>query len=433
MLTVKGFISQPQLADNRFNTTAPFGELSSYARTFSKDITSHTDSRWPNTELELFVCKLSTTGRVSLSTEFADQIIQIGKWIYDLSVTASPSMGRNDFLTAFLNQFHGNITTVDCGEIKVNGTARIPEWVSWKKTSGTHADNYIKVWFSSTSFERDYDEYEIVVVPPVLNVDTFFRPYSEVVAAVNARSMPMLMEIVQEAKQKKPETLLRVEPIQYVNPGNSAQVIETNWPVIIYGPAGDTSDNVKAAIIAYILANSLEPENSWKMVIPDLFRSTQMYILPRWDLFAIPNRTDRVGIYSPIMSPVQAVALAKIKLPMLPTLHIDQHIQITHHKYRSIGLIAVGSTDNKDAKYKLTDYVPDYIAEASTHQDFNRQNEKTKQWTIMMDRLLQLAENATELTDLPIGVRRLLVNNKLFLAQKFEKVEYLVATKAIYI
>lgn len=54
MLTVKGFVSQAQLADNRFNTTAAFGELSSYARTFSKDITVHTDPRWANTELDVF-------------------------------------------------------------------------------------------------------------------------------------------------------------------------------------------------------------------------------------------------------------------------------------------------------------------------------------------------------------------------------------------
>ena len=430
MLTVKGFVSQAQLADNRFNTTAAFGELSSYARTFSKDITVHTDPRWANTELDVFSCKLSGTGRVSLSTEFQEQMLEIGKWVYDYGMTAGPTVGRQDFLVDFLDHFQGRITDVNCGDFLVDGLRRMPVWLSWKKVSTADAANAVKVWFNSAAFERDYDEFDIVVIPPLANLNTFFRPTNEVVTALAARTVSQLMELAQEAKGRKPETTLRVEMVDYVNPNNPNQIIPTNWAVVIYGPAGESSDNIKGAIVSYILANSQEPENSWKIIIPDLFRTTQMFILPRWDNYAIPNRTDRVGIYSPIVRANEAGSFAKNVLTQLTALHIDSHLQITHSTYRGLTLLAVGGPDNHLAKFRLSDYVPDYIAESSTSEDFNRQSELTKSWTIALDKAILLAEVANDITDLPIGFRRVTAANKTFLAFKHNKVEYLVATKA---
>jgi hypothetical protein len=90
----------------------------------------------------------------------------------------------------------------------------------------------------------------------------------------------------------------------------------------------------------------------------------------------------------------------------------------------------VGGPDNHLAKFRLSDYVPDYIAESSTSEDFNRQSELTKSWTIALDKAILLAEVANDITDLPIGFRRVTAANKTFLAFKHNKVEYLVATKA---
>lgn len=430
MLTVKGFVSQAQLADNRFNTTAAFGELSSYARTFSKDITVHTDPRWANTELNVFSCKLAGTGRVSLSTEFQEQIIEIGKWVYEFGMTAGPTVGRQDFLVAFMDRFQGKVIDTNCGEFLVDGLRRMPQWLSWKKVSTNEPANAVKIWFNSASFERDYDEFEIVVIPPLANLNTFFRPTSEVVTALAARTVTQLMELAQEAKNKKPETTLRVESVDYVNPNNTSQIISTNWAVVIYGPAGEASDNIKGAIVSYILANSQETENSWKVIIPDLFRTTQMFILPRWDIYAIPNRTDRVGIYSPIVRVNESASFAKDFLSQLTALHIDNNLQVTHSTYRGLTLLAVGGPDNHLAKFRLSDYVPDYIAESSTSEDFNRQSDRTKAWTIVLDRAIILAEVANSVTDLPIGIRRVSVSGKNYLAFKHDKVEYLVATKA---
>lgn len=430
MLTVKGFVSQAQLADNRFNTTAIFGELSSYARTFTKDITVHTDPRWANTELNVFSCKLSGTGRVSLSTEFKEQMLEIGKWVYDFGFTAGPTVGRQDFLVAFMDQFQGKVMDISCGEYLVDGLRRMPQWLAWKKVSTTDTDNSVKVWFNSASFEREYDEYEIIVVPPLANLNTFFRPTNELVTALAARSVTQLMELAQEAKGKKPETTLRVESVDYVSPNNPNQIIPTNWAVVIYGPAGESSDNIKAAIVSYILANSQESANSWKVIIPDLFRTTQMFVLPRWDLYAIPNRTDRVGIYSPITRAVDSLTFAKSFLAQLAAIHIENHLQITHSTYRSLVLLAVGGPDNHLSKFRLTDYVPDYIAESSTSEDFNRQSELTKTWTIALDKAILIAEVANDVTDLPTGYRRVTIGTKTYIAFKHNKVEYLVATKA---
>ena len=155
-----------------------------------------------------------------------------------------------------------------------------------------------------------------------------------------------------------------------------------------------------------------------------------MFILPRWDKYAVPNRTDKVGIYSPISTVTECLSHAKALLTQLPALHIEQNLQVSHHTYSSISFLAVGGIDNYLNRFKLSDYFPDYIAEASTSQDFNRQDELTKEWTNLLDKALQTAESMTSISSLPNGFRRTTVGTKLCVAFTHNKVEYILVSKA---
>lgn len=427
MISIKAFATSNTLTDNRVGITSTVGELSSYSRTFSRDVGDFTDNRWEDIHVMLFSSKNNGVP-TPLSTVYSTHMLEVSKWIYDYASTASASITKNDFLVNLQNAFNATVNNPTCSDLINDSNFRIPEWVSWT-LAGQSTTNTIKVWFADHAFRRDYDEYEIVVIPPVELVDTLFRPVQEVQAALALRNPTRMMELVNEARNGQPDTMLHAETLTYRTPGSTSLNIDTAWYCVIYGPAGNTPDVVRNAIKQYILANTFDVEDSWKTIIPDLFRATQMYVLPMWTKLAIPSRSTLVGIYSPIVSPQTAMSRAYSALPDLITAHVDDNLEVTHHKFRSLTLVVVGNADNKDAKYKLSDYVPDYIAESSNHQDFNRMSEFTKAWTIMMEELLMLAERYTASLSLPANVRRVTRQGITYLTRRIDAVDWMVAVK----
>lgn len=429
MISIKAFASNDLLIDNRLGAVALVGELSNYSRTFSREIGDYTDSRWEDIHVLTFSAKNNGVP-TPINTNYSTHMLEIVKWLYDFVATASPNITKNDMLVSLNNQFAGSVSNPNCGDLVTVDGWRIPEWLSWS-FNGQSVNNTIKVWFADYAFQRDYDEYEIVVIPPVDHVDTLFRPITEVNQALALRNPTRMMELVNETRNRQPDTMLHAETLPYTSPAGAGLTLDTAWYAVIYGPAGNQPDIVRNAIKTHILSSTQDTEDSWKTLLPDLFRTTQMYLLPMWERMAIPSRSNLVGIYSPILSPNTALERAYNFLPDLATAHIDTNTQITHHKFRSIAIVAVGNTDNKDAKYKLTDYVPDYIAEASSHQDFNRMTEYTKAWTIMMDELLILAEKYTPSLILPAHVRRMQRQGFTYLSRRISGVDWMVAVKAV--
>lgn len=427
MLSIKGFCTRRLQADNQPNRVATFGELSTYARTFSKDVGIYASTGVDAIEFNCFSNRLNGQANGILSTEFVDAIVNVTAWIYDKSTTVSQTVSKNDYLTELLNNFHGTIVNPNVGTIKFGEGRTMPEWVSFQLN--VPEQNEVKFWLSSAAFERDYDDYEITVVSPLTQLDTLFRPVSEIRAALALVPLSVQLDKVQTVKNKAPESILKAESIQYINPNDPSITIDTTWYLLIYGPAGNNVEAIRDAIVAHILENSNEPESSWKSILPYLFKITRMYVLPRWDKMAIPNRQAYAGIYSPVSTIGESLTYAKTTLPQLANTFVDTHLQVTHHKYRAISLLCCGGEDNAQDLFKLTDFMPDYIAESATSQDFNRMSESTKQWTVMMEELLIMAEAGDNAVALPLNTRRLTVGTKKYIARRYGRAEYLVAIK----
>lgn len=428
MLTIKGFCARARQADNTPGVTAVFGELSTYVRTFSKDIRQFANVSNPEIEINVFSTKVDGVKTDTLSTVYAEGMIKVSAWIYDKSIAVNQNTTQSDYLLDILNQFHGQIENPTVGPIKYAAGRTMPEWIQFK-LSGTPSDNTIKLWFSAVAMERDYDEYEITIVPPVANVDTFFLPIADIRSALALTSPSDLIEKVQLKRNKQPETVLKAEVVQYMHPNDPSIKIDTTWYALVHGPAGNNSESIKQAMIDFILANSKEPETAWKLIFPYLFKLTRMFIFPQWESMALPNRVTQVGIYSPIVSVQSALQKTKLALNHLDTTFVDTNVQVTHHKWRSIALVACGSSDNVQNKFKLTDYIGDYIAESATSLDFNRMSEPSKAWTVAIEEMLILAENMAAVDSLPIHIRRTVVGDTAYIGRTLNKVEYLVAIK----
>jgi hypothetical protein len=199
--------------------------------------------------------------------------------------------------------------------------------------------------------------------------------------------------------------------------------------VLIYGAAGDNVDSIKDALMAHILANSTHSQAEWTAIFPDIFKRTEFIILPLWDQYAIPNRNLATGIYSPQVDLAAVVAKMKTYATQYPEAHIDTHLTMFTHPYRSLALLSIGSPDNRNEKYKLREIFSDLISVASTSVDFNRMAESTQEWAYELERMLYVAESMSEFTTVPTGMQKIKRNGILYLAKSYLNINYLVVAK----
>lgn len=427
MYSIKGFIENTLLTDNQPGFDSVFGELSTYARTFSRNISTHSNLVSNNLSLVCFSAKNDAGENFILGSGDSNHILQVIKWLYDNSTLPNAPTLKNDVCVNIQNQFQGFLGDVQCGDIVTSITYRMPKWISWTKVDSP--DKKIKIWLNGASFEQDYDEYEIVVVPPFSSVDVFFQPVSAVKTQLAGLSIQTLIERAQNSIARSPETIMTIQTIDYVNPQNPQDLTPTNWFISIYGPKGNSPEKIKAAIITFITQFTTGTINQWKAIFPDLFRLTQIIILPLWTKMAIPNRETYAGIYSPISNVKANLTYAKTKLPSLSSLHVDTNLEVTHHKYRSITLLCVGGSDNANNKYKLSDFMPDYIGELSSTQDFNRMSQTTKDWSALMETCIMHAESNTSIALLPVNLQRTTIDGIDYVGFNHNKVYYFVAVK----
>ena len=361
-----------------------------------------------------------------------DIILNIGSWLYSLGDAVTGNTTSPGLATLLQNNFNTVVVDVRCGPITYDSIRRLPAWVSYKLRNST-VETEIKVWLNDTAFQSEYEPFIIKIIPPFENIDQFFMPTPELKELVAKINPIELADRINEARGDYPDTMLRAESTTYINPSNINDTITVYWHAIIYGKAGDDSSLIRQAIIEYIAANSRSSENEWKTILPDLFNVTAFYVLPRWDKYAIPSRRTIPGIYSPITNHREVVSFVEQKLNgMMSKSHIEQNLEITTHRYKSLTLTMIGGEDNRRGLFKISDYYNDYIGEETTNEDFNRQKESTKQWTNMITELLMKAENYENNPTLPSSTRLVSRNGLSFLVRKFENIEYYVALKSNY-
>lgn len=430
MHKIKGFISIKALVNNSVGVISPLGEASTYSSTYTKEKGEYSNPAVPGFSLITTSSFETIDGVMPVSNEAANHIIAVAKWVYDFSTERAGTYNTIDLLNDLITAFPNVVTNPVSGTVSTNGDIWMPESLQWRNT--VLGDYDIKVWFSDSAFRQQYDEYEILVVPPIDSLDNFFLSPNDLRLLLEARTPTQWMDKVALVKNKNPETVIRAETYDYVNVNIPNLRLPTDWYIVIYGEAGDNVDAVKDAIIAHILANSTHTRAEWEAILPDLFKSTEFVILPRWDKYAIPNMNVQAGIYSPIVNPVECISFAKNKIPEYPVLHVESKLRITTHPYRSVALLTVGGPENRDGKNLLTDHFPDYITVGTQSLDFARMAQDTQDWLDLLERLLIVAENMTPYSDVPLNVRKMRRGNMLYVVARFKNVQYLVAAKVNY-
>lgn len=431
MYVQKSFITNTTFANNTPGVVAQLGELSPDGFTYSREKGYYVErTRAPNLTVVTFISKDDDVS-VVMPALISAQTLDVANFVYNQTLGGQTDILRTVLLENTLTNFAGKAAEFDCGVMVTDGVHALPEWMSWKSLADpARPDNYIKIWFTDEAFRRQYDEFEIYVIPPFDALDNFFKPGSDVELLVKALKSSETMERIQAAKQSYPESVIRTQTYDYVDPLNPAHTVPTDWSVLIYGPAGDNIDSIKDALMNYIMAHTQHTLAEWTKIFPDIFKRTEFIIAPLYDQYAIPNRELATGIYSPQIDFATVVAKMKLYATQYPPAHIDTHLTMMGHPYRSLAILSIGSPDNRNEQYKLRQVFPDLIAVTSTSADFNRMSEITMEWAAMFAEMLYIAESMTEFASIPLGMMKVKRDGILYLAKSYRNINYLVVAKS---
>lgn len=423
---LNGFVKIKPKINNAVGVISPVGELSTYSQTFTKELAEFDDARWGDVAFVVFK-SVSDTGKVVVARSYAEHILEVSQQVYDFCNNFSGQITQLDVANNLMASYLGTVSSLVIGPMVTGAGITMPEWISW--TNNTFNNNSIKVWYSDPALRLQYPDYEVVVIPPIDSIDTFFLPMLDVKAALAARTPSMSAELVQEAKVGNPETIYRIDDFEYVCVTNPEYRPRVSWNLLVYGTAGDNNDLIKMAIKDYCLSNSSRPLSDWAVIFPDIFKTTEFIITPFWENIAIPNRISQVGMFSPIVSPKMALTTIKNKFDISLGTHIEDNLMIMGHNYRSVVMGVFGGTENKNSKFKITDYFPDYIDVGTNSPDFSRMSKNTQKWVYMLAELLQIAETPNAVPTLPARIKKMTRNGITYITQSFNSILYMVAVK----
>jgi hypothetical protein len=437
---LKGFINNSTFMDATPGAVSTIGELSTQSSTYSTSKASYfQESTAPDLTLISFTSNDSSLGNVAVPTDIATQILQIAAWVY-AQTQAVPNPGQIAAATitsGLLNQFETSAQNFTCGNMITDGTYWVPEWVQWENTTdatyGSIASgnaNIIKIWFVDNSFKTEYDGYEIVVVPPMATLNNFFTPSANVLSLIDAQTYVDTIALTNAARNGNPETILTAETYDYVDPTNANNLIPTNWTLLIYGVAGNNIDAIQNALINYILANSTYTQAQWTAILPSLFKQTEFTLIPMWDQYAIPNRNQITGVYSPQANASRALSMMTSVAQSYSAAQIASNTVVMTFPYNNVALISCGSANNAGNNFQLEDYFPDLLSVPSTSVDFAKMSQATQTFSLLISQMLQAAESLTEYGNVPTGMSTLTRDGIFYLVATLNNVNYLVVCKS---
>jgi hypothetical protein len=428
--TLKGFVAISGLINNTPGSNSNIGEPSLWSLTYTKERGSYESEETPGYKLVSLSSMDSVDGKVPVNKDIADHSLAVSAWAYNYLLGMTQPINKALFISALKAEFIDDVEDVTTGDFIAQGNARMPEWVSWKNISNDDAK--IKVWYADESFKTQFDEFEIVVIPPLPNLDDFFLSPTFVRNTLAARTPKIVTDAIQDAKDGNPETFIRTETFQYTSPVDPAFKLLTNWSVLIYGQRGDNLVDIKESIISHVLENSTHSTEEWSAVFPDIFRNSEFYLLPRWDKMAIEDLTTQPGIFSPISLLKETNTFAKTKLSHIPTASLENSLATFTHPYKSITVACVAGTDNRAGAANIKDVFPDYINVGTLSQDFNRMSESSRNWSNLLERMFIEAETATEFTVLPQDMRIVKRNNIFYIGAVLNNIQFIMAPRSLY-
>ena len=239
--SLKGFVKIKSMINNNPGFISGLGELSTYSQTFSQDIKEYesTIGSLSNYRLHAFYSVDKNSVDVTTPAVYVESVFQCTKIVHDFCASFVGQITKLDIANNLNSMLFGKIDNIVVGDLVTSNGLTMPSSLAWS-VIGAEA-NTLKVWYADQNFSVEYPEYKTLVVPPIDNLDDFFKPVTEIKAALAARSFTRTAELIDEKKNKHPETILRMNEFTLTLANNPEYAPSTVWSTITYGAAGDKS------------------------------------------------------------------------------------------------------------------------------------------------------------------------------------------------
>lgn len=424
MQVIKGFINIHKYVSNTPGQISDVGEISTWSMTYSRDPGDYVHPDIPGYTLKtMSSVDADTLAHRIVPEPAARMILAIGQYVvqYCESQVQLDSTVLQQHLLAHYDQQAWDFKV---GPSTPSGPISLPQSISFRTSTID-----VQVWLSDPAFSEQYEGYEIVIVPPLAQMDDMFGFYHIASDRIRARSLPEWSDLITAAKQSHPETYLRLMSFPYLNVLDHRMTVDVTFGVIIYGAAGDQIDTIKDTIIDYILSHSSHTRAEWAALMPELFKRTEFVIVPRWDRIAVPNLTNNSALYSSIVEPLECIQFAQDHVPDYLDAWIRDHVHIVPHDYKSLMLLIIDGPDNITGKTNIRELFPDYIPISTASLDFSRMAVTTQNWLVFIEGMLIQAESATAVSSMSKQYRRVQRAGVTYISGMYQNVQYLVLAK----
>lgn len=433
MKSLDGFVKISSLLDNTLGIVSPIGELSTKSMTFSQDVQEYENTLYMGQyELNVFSSlDLLTTAYVIPNAAVMNTVIEVVNGFMSFSSLNLKPLSPAA-IVAYINGILGaKVSNLIIGNLVTssNGLTQLPEWFSF--TSLEDNLTTAKIWLADSSFQNQYNKYKIIPTLPLLNIDDFFNlTYVQLKNSISSINISNLVTSTIASQNNKPASTIKLNYFNFVPSVTTNAPISVPFFTSIYSNYGDTIELIKAEICNSILAASLRPRSDWVTIFPDLFKQTEFVLFPRWDLIAIPNLSVQAGLYSPVASLSESITFVTTHLPSYTPVWINNNLQVIPTVYKSLNIPIIGSIDNINNNFKITNVFPDYMAIPTNSLDFNRMTLDTQNWSILLERLLIVAENTVNNGNIPADMRSVVRGTNTFISAVYNNIEYLVFAKS---
>lgn len=437
MSKVKGFILIPALQINTPGENSQFGELSQLSLTFSREQGVYSISQ--DTLLHSFTSKNDLDVNIVVPAAVQTASGEVAQIIYDLF--SDDQMGSIADVDELLLAVEGELTPgllddlifYDKVESTVTGQENywMPGSAEFTVTAGG-IDFNVRIWFTNEEFENQFDEWDIVVIPPVItNVDELNTIPSNINNLINtATNMANMLPKMQAAINGKPPTITGSLPLTWHDPSGGPSTYNTPWVFLAWGPYGSNSSRIRPVIKKYLDDNSSLTQDVWEVIYPELFETMEFYIIPYWDRIAIPEMGPITGIYSPIITDIASInSRGNLFAAGLTSGQVSAGLALLPALYKSILNVSVGNPSNTGGVIHINSLYPDYALIPTDHADFDRMDPNTKDFVIKMNQALAIAETATNASPIPSGFTREIRAGKRYIAFSILGSDFLIPTK----
>ncbi len=448
--TLKGFLRIPNLEDNRAFYVSKFGELSTEARTYSRDLREYANNgtySYPTIVCFSYKDEFGNQFNSNPTETWQNYVLSIGQWIVErhLSGQIPTDERRDQFWSQLASEFTDAIWTGMGTISNLPNTSRyMPEWISFDYTDGGYPVS-VKLWLSDPTFQNEYDEWETIVIPPADPIDLVQSDFTTVSTIVRQRNnIETINKLINEAKENKidanlsdPETKTLTVPLKWYDLSQEGVSMTHYFTLVTWGKRGLDYNNQKAAIRDYLAQNSTK--TNWSKVYPELYDETDFAIVPMWDSMAVAPIAQDIGLFS------SSVPTGKLQDKMqkfapsgfantedYPTF-VRNNCSSTSLLYRGMIAATMGSPNNKDQNFQLTNIFPDYMHASTEQADFSRLMPKTQDFITKLNQAMDIAYRVNANNAIPAGFAKQTYNNRIFIAFVAEGYQWMILSRMSYL